>query len=370
MMAAVPALLALFAPSATGDTKRELAAAKAKLKAIQKHIKSTEQRLQLLRGQGDAIVAQMNGVASTIAVIQAQEDRVRQDITKARGRLSDIQGQLDSRARVTYQTGGGLSLEFLLGSNSLSDLSSRLEIVDRATDSDRELIERVQALDAELRNREVILQQLEVRRLGKNKDLLSQQAQLQRQLSTEQKDMGQLKKDEAKAAAIAKKLGTQFQQQVADAHQRALVSSTKRSLFTPPPSGPRPIPGAVFQVCPVDPPHHYVDDFGAPRAGHTHQGNDIMAPYGTPIRAPFPGTTKVSNSYAGGLAVYVHGSKGFVYNAHMSRTAKLGTVKAGTIIGYVGQSGNARYTAPHDHFEWHPGNGAAISPFPYLNQVC
>ncbi|HEX8099445.1 MAG TPA: M23 family peptidase, partial [Actinomycetota bacterium] len=73
---------------------------------------------------------------------------------------------------------------------------------------------------------------------------------------------------------------------------------------------------------------------------------------------------------AGGLGVYVQGAKGFVYNAHLSRLGKMGQVKTGDIIGYVGQSGNARYTAPHDHFEWHPGGGSAIDPFPFLNQVC
>ena len=49
---------------------------------------------------------------------------------------------------------------------------------------------------------------------------------------------------------------------------------------------------------------------------------------------------------------------------------QLGKVTTGTIIGYVGNSGDASNSVSHDHFEWHPGNGAAVDPFPYLNAVC
>jgi murein DD-endopeptidase MepM/ murein hydrolase activator NlpD len=77
-----------------------------------------------------------------------------------------------------------------------------------------------------------------------------------------------------------------------------------------------------------------------------------------------------SSNRTGGLAVKVLGSRGFVYNAHLSAIGRLGSVSTGTVIGYVGNSGNARGTPPHDHFEWHPGNGGAVNPYPYLNQVC
>ena len=64
----------------------------------------------------------------------------------------------------------------------------------------------------------------------------------------------------------------------------------------------------------------------------------------------------------------MYGVAGHVYNAHLSAYGKLGPVQAGDIIGYVGSTGNA--TAPHDHFEWHPNDGAAVDPYDLLMTVC
>lgn len=129
----------------------------------------------------------------------------------------------------------------------------------------------------------------------------------------------------------------------------------------------------TFRVCPVDEPRWYTDDFGAPRFSggyHPHQGNDIFAPEGTPIRAPFAGTAVEAANTLGGLAVVVYGRDGYVYNAHLTGYGTLGRVQAGDVIGFVGNTGNAQSTAPHDHFEWHPGGGPAVSPYAFLNAVC
>lgn len=127
----------------------------------------------------------------------------------------------------------------------------------------------------------------------------------------------------------------------------------------------------VLRVCPVDEPRAYSDNWHAPRWGggfHLHQGIDIFAPPGTPIRAPFDGTAVSADNWLGGIAVKVYGESGYVYNAHLSERGQLGRVKAGDIIGYVGSTGNA--SGPHDHFEYHPGNGDAVNPYLFLNAVC
>ncbi|MEO8422833.1 MAG: M23 family metallopeptidase [Actinomycetota bacterium] len=130
----------------------------------------------------------------------------------------------------------------------------------------------------------------------------------------------------------------------------------------------------IFRYCPVRGPVDVTNNFGYAvehRQGvpaHIHQGNDMMAADGQAIVAPFDGVAEASHNWLGGNAVYVRGAAGYVYNAHLSAYGKLGEVKAGDVIGYVGSTGDAG--GPHDHLEWHPGNGSAVDPYPYLMAVC
>ena len=114
----------------------------------------------------------------------------------------------------------------------------------------------------------------------------------------------------------------------------------------------------------------YVHDWLFPRyvpSFHMHQGTDIFAARGTPVRAPADGVVKITNGKIGGLAVYVTEADGtYWYMAHLSaveRGLKVGQrVEIGDVVGYVGDSGNARGGAPHVHFEIHPAGGPAVDP--------
>lgn len=129
----------------------------------------------------------------------------------------------------------------------------------------------------------------------------------------------------------------------------------------------------IFRVCPVDAPHYIHNDFGEVVnvegvEPHVHMGSDIEAPSWTPIRAPFDGYASSSYSPLGGYQVYVRGDRGYVFNAHLIAYGDLGWVGAGTVIGYVGATGDS--TASHDHFEWHPWDGGAVDPYYLLSLAC
>jgi murein DD-endopeptidase MepM/ murein hydrolase activator NlpD len=129
----------------------------------------------------------------------------------------------------------------------------------------------------------------------------------------------------------------------------------------------------IFRLCPVRGPHIVNDDFGVvvrkeDVPTHVHLGNDITAATWTPVVAPFTGTAVAAPNPLGGLAVKVYGEAGYVYNAHFVAYGRLGPVHAGSVIGYVGSTGDAG--GSHLHFEWHPNDGPAVDPHVYLMAVC
>jgi len=143
-------------------------------------------------------------------------------------------------------------------------------------------------------------------------------------------------------------------------------------------SAPPAVPSSRGGIaCILARPYSYVDTWGAARSsGRTHQGTDVMAPYGAQVYAYTAGVvSRESTSTNGGLQLFLQGDNGVEYfYAHLSRYAvPAGTrVRAGQLVAYNGQSGNAQYTAPHVHFEVHPGGpgSAPVNPYPYVQRAC
>ena len=114
------------------------------------------------------------------------------------------------------------------------------------------------------------------------------------------------------------------------------------------------------------------DTWGAPRgAGRSHRGIDIFAGRGTAVLAPVDGLVlDVGHDRLGGNVVKVLGPGLQVhYFAHLDRFGPLderAAIRRGEVVGYVGDTGNARGTPPHLHYGIYELPGRAINPYPLL----
>jgi peptidoglycan LD-endopeptidase LytH len=143
-------------------------------------------------------------------------------------------------------------------------------------------------------------------------------------------------------------------------------------------AAPAPAPASSGGIaCILAKPYSYVDTWGAARSGgRSHEGTDVMAPYGAQVYAYTAGVVRrESTSANGGLQLYLQGDNGVEYfYAHLSRYAvPAGTrVRAGQLVAYNGNSGNAPANAPHVHFEVHLGGpgSAPVNPYPYVQRTC
>lgn len=115
-----------------------------------------------------------------------------------------------------------------------------------------------------------------------------------------------------------------------------------------------------------------VDTWGAPRSGgRLHKGIDIFAPRGTPVVSTTDGVVvRRGSSRLGGNFVTIMGPGSYYhYYAHLQQPTGLRLwtrVKAGTVVGFVGNTGNARTTPPHLHYGLYTMAGRPLNPYPLL----
>ncbi len=314
------------------EARRELHQTRARIRARTQKMRVIERRLNRLATRISKNQNEMEGTRQKMGIL-AEKIRTKE------AALHDLEEKLALQAREAYITGGsGAPLVYVFTASSPAEVASRLSLLDEVSRRDSLLAARIQ----ELRD-----------------GLAEERAEYARYAAQLKSTRKQLKRDRAamnEAMQRSKELFAKLQ-----SHKRVVLD--RISEIRP------------FAVCPVGTPRAIANNFGIwvhrPKkwgGDHIHQGNDIMAPAGTPIYAPFDGIARDSTNHVGGSSVSVYGEYGYVYNAHLSRFGQLGPVETGDIIGYVGATGNAG--GNHDHFEWHPDNGDAVDPYPFLMQVC
>ncbi len=367
-------VLSLLTLPATADTKSELSSARDRVAALEADIKDQRADLARLQSEADAMATRVSAAEGKLEEIKGELRDMQASLARAKSRLAAVQEQFDARTRDLYMQGPANNFNFILGAASMNDLSDRLEYASVLTQADTDLANQVQNLSDQLTTAVGAQQTLMARQADAVDALNTQMDALNAQFDRQQAIVDAIAAKQAEAERIVSGLQKKYRNELA-------------AMIAPGGGSPGGISG-IFQTCPVGQPRAISNGFGAPRYGggyHLHAGNDIMAPTGTPIYAPFAGVARSSYDSLGGNAVYVTGATGYVYNAHLNgfSSNSNGSVQAGDVVGYVGSTGDT--STPHDHFEWHPNVipsgwpaspygysviGDAVNPYPALAAVC
>ena len=304
-------------------------------------LESAEQRKDELQARIAETSDHLESLEQRIALTQEELAALETRAAELEARAAEAGEALQMLARKNFMRGEMSTFESLLTSDGPQRALERARMLTALSRNDLAALQSSTALRTQIDQNRALME-------SKAQELAELEAQVEQQVA-------QLNQEFSHAQAIYQELKTRKDRQTQIS--RGAQNGTYACIFQ----------GA----------YHYRNTWGAPRSGgRSHKGTDVMAPYGANVYAFTNGRVqRVSNSGLGGLGLYLWGDDGVqYYYAHLKGIAPgvyAGKrVEAGQLVAYNGASGNASMSAPHVHFEVHPGGGGAVNPYHWLTPVC
>jgi len=334
------------------------------------------------------------------ATLEAEIVELETSIEYARVQLAELQVRVEE-----------VAVEMYMGSTSSASLSALLAAGDAGNGAGLKYLEEVRGVDSDVINQlrvfkrevaqqterlaeasaeqQILAADLEEMASALQDDLVAAQGVYDRLVEQQRSEEEERRRQEeerrqreAEERARAEEAARQATSTTISTAAAAPAATTAPSTTTAPSpattttSAPAPTPAPTGGSCPVAGAVSFTDTWGDPRSGgRTHRGVDMIAARGTPIVAIYSGTIqRISTSSLGGLSIYLWSDAGdMYYYAHLDGYGDISAgqqVDQGYVIGYNGSSGNAPSWLPHLHFEFHPGGGSAVNPYPLVKGIC
>ena len=319
-------LVPVLAPAAQGQ--RPLDQAEDRVEARQAELDEAVTRLEELRTRQDGVLVQIAQV----------EDRIRD----LEGEMAVLRERVVEAATRIYRSSGADTLDVLLSADSFADLAGRTQAISHISDLDNSAFEDLDETEDELAGLQAELN-VKAEELATITGRMAQETEaLQARFEKASVEYDRLKRKLATARAAAMPYG-------------ATIS-------------------ASGMACPIAAANSFIDSWGFPRSGgRTHEGTDMMAAMGAPVVAITDGRiTFAGVGVTAGNWLILSGDDGheYWYMHNRENLVTSGHVKVGEQIATVGDTGNASGGAPHVHFEYHPGGGGPLNPYPLLVGIC
>lgn len=316
-----------------------------------------QDELDSINQQKDDVSSDMNALTSSIKEQQAEIDKLQgtmdkkqaeideaeRDIEETKRNIEERQDGLDNRLRTMYKNGSVGFLDVLLGSNSISEFISNLEMIQRIYKNDQNTLTTLEEQHQELEEKQTALK-------NEKAELSQQKAVAEEKQSALQADKKALQAKLDELNAEADKVSSQIAS--LQDHDKVykggkFIWPTTSSTITSP---------FGFRIHPVT----------GVYTGHT--GVDIGVGMGSPVYAAASGRVIVAGDYGGyGNAVVIDHGSGIstLYGHNSSVSVSVGqNVKQGQVIASSGSTGIS--TGPHLHFEVRVG-GSYVDPMQYFN---
>lgn len=330
-----------------------------RIDSLQGEINGTEQQLSGVQQELDAKRAELLRVRDELEVARDQLERARAKLVLARGALADRLVEL-------YKADQPDALTVVLEADGFDDLLERTEFLERISDQDRDIVERVRALKARTEREEARLAELEQIKQQAAEIVLSRRNEIaasRDRLAAAQGELVSVRNNRRGALDEVRSSRVRLEGDLEDLEATQAQVQQQLMGSAAPAAGPI-RQGTGSLIWPIN--GTVTSPFGM-RWGRLHAGIDIAAPEGTPIRAADSGSVVLA-AYTGGYGNYTciqHDSSLSTCYAHQSgyATSSGASVSQGQVIGYVGNTG-ASFGA-HLHFETRVG-GAPVDPFGYL----
>ncbi|HEX6301868.1 MAG TPA: peptidoglycan DD-metalloendopeptidase family protein [Acidimicrobiia bacterium] len=287
--------------------------------------------------------------------LEVKQGRIQTSVDSHTETLGLVQTQLEEQAVQMYMMGGMNNPGIIFSASSVDEVMTTSEFLNSATVGGQQSINDLIAAKGELTRyqEELAITHEELKEAEAiAHDILNRQ---EAAMNAEQEAYSQL-------SDRCKELTAQYEREQEEARARArqrAAGSVQVGSF----------------ICPFTPGRtSFIDSWGFPRSGgRTHKGTDMFAARGEPMYAVQAGTARASSNGLGGLTVHLRADSGFsYYYAHLDSHAFSGSkrVAQGEVIGTNGNTGNARGTGPHLHFEIRPSGSGPVNPYPTVRAAC
>lgn len=331
----------------------------ATLEEKQAEARRLQGQIDALKSQGQQITSEYNAAVTQLEMIQASVEQNDEKLQEAEENYLFALRTLNDRMRAMYKSQDVNGIEVILESQDIDDFLTRVDYMAMIGRRDASVLSEVKALQKEIADTQAALEQQQSMQNSVVVTIRDKQAALQQSLASQQ--------------ALLSSTNAEIVQIMDQMNRNRNTGGGGGSGGGGGGSGGGGGGGGGGVVVgnfvfPVRGPHSFSNDWHAPRTGHLHQGTDIFAAMGTPTGACVSGTVEWGEGGNAGIYIRLDGDDGNVYYyMHLQRYGQGGHVSAGTIIGYVGDTGNAAGGPPHLHFEIHPGGGSAVNPYPTLS---